>query len=298
MKTRILGKTNIELSVIGLGTWAVGEEGAKNRIDPDDDRNFIDTILKAVDTGINWVDTAPSYGFGCAENIVGKAMKILKKKPFISTKCGLVWEGERIYSSLSANSIRSEIEASLGRLGIDAIDLYQIHKPAPEKDIEDAWGTLAKLVREGKVRYAGVSNFSIEQLERLSAIRPVDFVQLHYSMLLPDIEEGLLAYCAQKEIGVVTHSPMERGLLAGKIKRGSNFALVERLRPIAGRNDMSMSQLAIAWILRRPEIASVIAGARLAYQIEETALSADFVLPEESLDEISRLLENKTCGPT
>ena len=309
----MLGSTKLELSVIGLGTWAIGEEGYRKRINTGKDKGSIDTILSAMEMGVNWIDTAPSYGFGYSESVVGKAIKMSRKRPIISTKCGLAWKKNKICGCLNKKSIRSEIDGSLRRLGVGVIDLYQIHKPLPEKKIEQAWATIAGFVSEGKIRYAGVSNFSIEQLERIMTIRPVDFIQVHYSMLFQDIEKGLLAYCAKNRVGVVTYSPIERGLLSGKfswqdIKKlpkhdhrcrnplfadKNNFELVERLRPIALRNKMSMAQLAIAWILRHPKITSVIVGARFPRQIKETAVAADLTLSENDLTRIDMLLKNK-----
>jgi aryl-alcohol dehydrogenase-like predicted oxidoreductase len=233
----------------------------------------------------------------------------------IATKCGLVWdEGSTTpYGRLKAESVRREAEASLRRLEVEVIDLYQIHWPNPDEDIEEAWGVIADLIREGKVRYGGVSNFSVEQLKRVQAIHPVASLQPPYSMLRRGIEEELLAYCAANDIGVIAYSPMQAGLLTGKFTRervanlpdedwrkrdphfrelelSANLALVEKLRPIAERNGRTVAQLAIAWVLRRSEVTAAIVGARRPSQIEETALAADWVLSAEDIAEIDTLL--------
>jgi aryl-alcohol dehydrogenase-like predicted oxidoreductase len=311
MITRVLGKTKLELSVIGLGTGRWTDRIVEKVLIRQNEEALIATILEAMEMGINWIDTAPSYNLGCSESIIGKAIKVLKKKPIISTKCGRLLNKGRIYNCLSEKSVRSEIESSLERLGIDAIDLYQIHNPLPDGDIEQAWSVIAKLVKERKIRYAGVSNFSLEQLKRVQAIYPVDFIEARYSMLFRNIEKDVLGYCADNKIGVMAYSPIEKGLLVGKFKweepkelsehdhRKSNplfadkgnFELIERLCPIAARNKMSMSQLAIAWVLRRSEIASTIVGARFRSQIRETAAAADSAIRKEDLAEIDILLK-------
>ncbi|MCD6248325.1 MAG: aldo/keto reductase [Hadesarchaea archaeon] len=315
MKKRKLGWTDLELTTIGLGTWAIGGGGWEWGWGPQDDEESIATIRRALELGVNWIDTAPIYGFGRSERIVSKAIAGLREKPIIATKCGLIWdERKKVSNCLKGDSIRAEVERSLERLGVDVIDLYQIHQPIPDEDIEEAWGTLAELVREGKIRYAGVSNFNVEQLERIKSIHPIASVQPPYNMLIREIEEELLEFCAEKKIGVITYSPMERGLLTGKFTKDRvknlpeddhrrkdpmfqepelsvHLKLVERLRPIAERNGRTLAQLAIAWVLRRPEVTAAIVGARHPYQIEETIVAGDWELSEEDIVAIDEMLE-------
>lgn len=314
MKTRKLGWTDFDLTTIGLGTWAMGGGGWQFGWGPQDDKQSQFAVRRALELGINWIDTAPVYGLGHAEEVVGKAITGLPEKPIIATKCGLVWdENGNITNSLKRESIRAECEASLRRLDVETIDLYQIHWPVPQEDIEEGWGTMAKLVTEGKIRYAGVSNFNLEQLGRIQPIHPVASLQPPYSMLRRDIEGELLRYCSENNIGVIAYSPMQKGLLTGKISRermaslpeddhrrrdplfqepalSANLELVEKLRSITERNEISLAQLAIAWTLRRPEVTSAIVGARNHSQIEETFMAGDWKLSSEDVAEIESLL--------
>jgi aryl-alcohol dehydrogenase-like predicted oxidoreductase len=314
MQTRKLGFSDLNLTTVGLGTWAIGGPWRWGW-GPQDDTESIAAIQRALDLGINWIDTAPAYGLGHSEKIVGKAIAGRRDEVIIATKCGIRWnESTGVpYNSLAAKSVRYEAENSLRRLGVDVIDLYQIHWPNPDAEIEEAWETIAELVREGKVRYGGVSNFSVSQLERVQPIHPVASLQPPYSMLRRDVEGELLPFCAANDIGVVVYSPMQAGLLTGKFtkarldglpdgdwRRGNTFftepqlsanlELVEKLRPIAGRNGRPLAQLAIAWVLRRPELTSAIVGARRASQIKETAPAGDWTLPAEDAAEINALL--------
>jgi len=317
MQTRRLGQTDLNLSTIGLGTWAIGGGGYEWGWGPQDDKESIATIQHALELGINWIDTAPIYGLGRSEEVVGKAIKGLKDQPIIATKCGFVWdEDRRISNCLNKESIRSEVEASLRRLNIDVIDLYQIHRPIPDEEIEEGWGALSGLIREGKVRYAGVSNFSVEQLNRMQPIHPVASLQPPYSMLERGIEEELLDYCSVNNIGIVAYSPMQKGLLTGRFGRervqnlphddhrrrdprfwepelSANLELVEGLRSIAQRSGRTVAQLAIAWVLRRPEVTAAIVGARHPSQIEETVVAGDWVLPKEDIAAIQMLLDKR-----
>ena len=322
MQTRKLGYSDLHLTTVGLGTWAIGGGGWAYGWGPQDDAESIAAIRCALDLGINWIDTAAVYGLGHSEEIIGQAIAGRRDEVIIATKCGLVWGRGTVapqagsttpYGRLKAESVRREVEASLRRLNVEVIDLYQIHWPNPDQDIEEAWGVIADLIREGKVRYGGVCNFSVEQLKRVQAIHPVASLQPPYSMLRRGIEEDLLAYCAANDIGVIAYSPMQAGLLTGKFtkeraanlpdedwrKRNSyfqepelsaNLVLVERLRPIAKRNGRTVAQLAIAWVLRRPEVTSAIVGARRPSQIEETAPAGDWVLSAEDVAEIDALL--------
>jgi len=313
MQTKKLGYTDLELTTVGLGTWAIGGPWQCGW-GPQDDGQAVAAILKAIDLGINWIDTAPIYGCGHSEELVARALKQTSEKPLIATKCGLLWNDrkEKI-NCLKKDSIRRECEDSLKRLGIDVIDLYQIHHPTPGEDIAGAWEEMAKLKRQGKVRYLGVSNFSLEQIRRCQQICPVASLQPMYSMLHREIEDKLLGYCEKNNIGIVAYSTMQRGLLTGKFspERLANLArddyrlqnvefqpprfalileLVEQLKKIAEKNSRPLPQLAISWTLRRSEITAAIVGARNPDQIAETAGAADLQLPREDVDEIEKLL--------
>lgn len=319
MEKRKLGYSDLYLTPIGLGTWAIGGGNNPYGWGPQDDADSIATIHRALDLGINWIDTAAGYGHGHSEEIVGKAIAGRRDEVIIATKCGILWkeDGSDIYGHLKADSIRREVEDSLRRLNVDVIDLYQIHWPWPDEDIEEGWSTIADLIREGKVRYGGVSNFSVEQLKRIQPIHPVASLQPPYSMLAREIEEELLPYCAANNIGVIVYSPMQSGLLTGKMTKervasfpdddwrktrspyfqepqlSINLEFVEGLRPIAARNGRPLSQLAIAWVLRRPEVTGAIVGARRPSQIEETVGAATWKLSEEDIAEIDALLAKR-----
>ena len=316
MLTRQLGNTGLKLSTVGLGTWAIGgpwEFGWG----PQDDSQAIAAILGALDEGINWIDTAPIYGFGHSEELVAKALKETSEKPFIATKCGLLWneKGEKT-SCLKYQSIIDECHASLKRLGIETIDLYQIHWPLPEEDLEQACQAMAELKKQGKIRYIGVSNFSVEQIKIAQSVTEVNSLQPPYSMLHREVEKELLPYCTENNIGVIAYSPMQRGLLTGKFsperlaalpdddhrKRNRDFQepgfsatleLVEQLKPIAERNGKTLAQLAISWVLRRPEVTAAIVGARRPDQIKETALAGDWNPSKQDIDEIEKLLKKR-----
>jgi len=311
-----LGNADIQLSCIGLGTWAIGgayQDGWGDQ----DDNDSIATIRRAIDLGINWLDTAPVYGLGHSEEVVGQALGGLRNKVYISSKCGMCWDANRnVLFRLKKESVRAEVEDSLRRLNTDIIDLYQIHKPNPEMDIEEAWDTLAELSKEGKIRYAGVSSFSLEQLKRVHAIHPVSFFQPEYSMLEPAIENnGILDFCCLNNIGVITFSSMGRGFLTGKFTREKfeslpaddfrrttdiffkepnfslNLKLVDSIRPFAERNNKTVAQLAIAWVNRRPEVTSAIVGARTPSQIEQTAPAGDWVLTNEEITALDSIVK-------
>ncbi len=321
METRKLGYTDLQLTRIGLGTWAIGGGGWDYGWGPQDDARSLATIDRALELGINWIDTAAVYGLGHSEEIVGQAVAGRRHDVIIATKCGLVWdEGSTSpYGRLTAQSVRQEAEDSLRRLDIDVIDLYQIHWPDPEEQIEEAWTAIAELIQEGKVRYGGVSNFSVAQLDRIRPIHPVASVQPPYNMLAREIEEDLLAYCAENDIGVITYSPMMSGLLTGKYDRDSiealadddwrkestqftepeltaNLKLIEGLQPIAQRSGKTVAQLAIAWVLRRPEVTGAIVGARRPDQIEETVRAGEWQLSEEDLAEVESLLKERDAA--
>ena len=316
MHYRKLGHDGPLLSVIGLGTWAIGGGDWKFGWGPQDDALSIRTIHEALDLGVNWLDTAPVYGLGHCEDIVGRALKELKgRRPIISTKCERCWDEERqIIPRLKRASIRREIEDSLRRLGVDVIDMYQIHWPQPDEDIEEGWAAIAELVQEGKVRWAGVSNFNVAQLKRLQPIHPVAFLQPPYSMLNRGIEAELIPYCEAHDIGLIPYSPMQKGLLSGKVtqawvdalpatdhRRGDpqfnepllsrNIALNGGLRTLAARLGTTPAELAIAWVLRQPRVTSAIVGARKPGQIAETVGGGRLTIPADALQEIEGLLK-------
>ncbi len=312
MKFRQLGKSNLQLSVIGFGSWAIGGGDWKFGWGDQDEREAIDAMIAAVDAGINWIDTAAVYGGGKSEELVGKALQELgpARRPIVATKCGRVMrDPETIDKVLKRESVIAECEASLQRLGIDCIDLYQMHWPEPDEDIEEGWQTLVELKQQGKVREIGVSNHSVEQLKRLEAIHPVCSLQPPYSLIVPDAEQRLLPYCGEHQIGVVCYSPMYKGLLTGKFTREraaalqssdhrsrdprfqppqleQNLRLVDELRAIAEPQGHTVAELAIAWTLRRPEVTSAIVGGRRPAQVQEIIAAADWELSDEDLQAI------------
>jgi aryl-alcohol dehydrogenase-like predicted oxidoreductase len=309
VRFRRLGRRGPEISVIGVGAWAAGglEWGRQ------DEKDSIDAIKCAVAQGVNWVDTAPTYGLGFSEELVGRAIAQLppSERPMVFTKCSRVWDvGGAVRSELSPASLRRECEASLTRLGVDVIDLYQIHQPAPEADLEQGWETLIRLRDEGKVRHIGVSNFSVAQLERLRRIEPVESLQPAYSLIDRRIEGMIVPYCRRHEIGVIVWSPLMRGLLAGHLSRDAiatlppndtrrdesefreprlsrNLALVQRLRRVARRHGRTPAQMAIAWTLRDPVVTGAIVGMRSAEQAESIAAAATIELDDDDLDELA-----------
>ena len=315
MQTRKLGLSDLYLTTIGLGTWAMGGGDWKFGWGPQDDTNSLNAIHAALDQGINWIDTAAIYGHGHAEEVVGKAIKGIRNEVIIATKCGRIWEGDsrEIGKSLRANSIRREVEASLKRLAIEVIDLYQIHWPEPDEEIEEGWGTVAELVKEGKIKYGGVSNFSLEQLKRAQAIHPITSLQPPYSMLRREIEEEIMTYCGTNQIGIIAYSPMQAGLLTGKFTKeraaglpesdwrsrhpfymepqlSINLRTIDQLRKIANEKKISLSQLSLAWVLRNKEVTSAIVGARSPQQIEETAKAGDMSMTKTEVEAIEEVL--------
>lgn len=315
MKTRTLGYTGEQLTAIGLGTWAHGGGDWAFGWGVQDDAESVRAIRAALDAGVNWVDTAAVYGLGHAEEVLGRALKEMPEKPFVATKCSLVWdENGKTGSCLRAEGVRAECDASLKRLGLDVIDLYQIHWPKPDEDIEEGWGAVAELIREGKVRYGGVSNFSVAHMKRAQAIHPIASLQPPYSMLERDVEEEVLPWCAENKVGVIVYSPLQKGLLTGKVDRAYVEAMddadhrkkldpmfkepaltkilekVERLKPLAEGLGITRTQLAVAWVLRRPEITAAIVGARRPDQVEGVAPAAEVTLPDGVLADIESIL--------
>jgi aryl-alcohol dehydrogenase-like predicted oxidoreductase len=305
------------LTTIGLGTWAIGGGDWKFGWGAQDEQEAIDAIVCAVDMGINWIDTAAVYGGGQSERLVGRALKVLgpARRPIVATKCGRVMrDPETIDKVLKRESVIAECEASLQRLDVDCIDLYQLHWPEPDEDIEEGWSTLVDLKKQGKVRAIGVSNHSVSQMKRLQAIHPIASLQPPYSMIVPKVEEDILPYCREQNIGVVCYSPMYKGLLTGKFDadraaklsasdhrtRDPRFqqpeldihlTLVDKLRSIAAIKDCSVAELAVAWTLRRPEVTSAIVGARRPSQVKETVGAANIRLSSEDQGRIDRILQ-------
>jgi aryl-alcohol dehydrogenase-like predicted oxidoreductase len=320
MLKRKLGFTDLHLTTLGFGAWAVGGGKWEWGWGPQEDQDSISAIHKALDLGINWIDTAAAYGLGHSEEVVGRALKGRRDQVILATKCSLVWEDPstgKISDRLKAWSVRQEAENSLRRLGTDVIDLYQIHWPRPDADIEEGWAEIARLVEEGKVRYAGVSNFSVSQIRRVQAIHPVASLQPPYSMLDREVETDLLGYCAQNEIGVIAYSPMASGLLTGKYtpekiaqlppedwrasrsdhfqepELSANLTLVAGLQALAERRGHRVGELAVAWVLRRPEVTAAIVGARNAAQITQLIPAGDWILSADDLHEIDLLLAER-----
>ena len=314
MHTRLLGNSDLHITPLGIGAWAMGGGGWAFAWGSQDDQDSTAAIHAALDAGINWIDTAAIYGLGHSEEVVGRALAGRANRPYVFTKCERVWDQDRkIGKSLKADSIRREVEASLRRLNIDVIDLYQIHWPEPEEDVEEGWSTLAALKAEGKVRWIGVSNFNAAQMRRAQAIAPVTSLQPPYSMLSPEIEESILPHAAAHNIGVIVYSPMKSGMLSGKMTRERiaampeddfrrrtapfnepkltrNLELVELLRSIGQRHGRTPGEVAIAWTLRNPTVTAAIVGMRSAAQVEGVIGAAEFHLSGEEIGEIERFL--------
>lgn len=316
MKTRRLGHTDLDITLLGFGAWAIGGSGWAFGWGSQDDRESIAAIREAIDLGINWIDTAAIYGLGHSEEVVAAALEGVQNRPYVFTKCERVWnERGEIGKSLKADSIRRECEASLKRLRVDVIDLYQIHWPEPAEDVEEGWETLNRLKTEGKVRWIGVSNFDAAQLARSSTIAPVASLQPPYSMLRRDIEESILPYCLTHGIGTIVYSPMQSGLLTGSWSQERmaalpaddwrkeknrhfqpplferNLQLVEVLRTIAARHGATPGQVAIAWTLRHPAVTAAIVGARKPGQLRDLLPAATLTLTATDLAAIDDFLK-------
>ena len=317
METRKLGNSDLYITPVGFGAWAIGGSGWEFAWGPQNDADSIAAIHRALDLGVNWIDTAAVYGTGHSEEVVAHALATWPgPRPYVFTKCGLRWdERGQVYKVLKPDSIRRECEDSLRRLGVEVIDLYQIHWPTGSvTETDEGWATLARLQREGKVRRIGVSNFDVEQLQRTQAIAPITSLQPPYSLIRRDTEAEILPFCQREGIGVIVYSPMASGLLTGAMTReraahlakddwrrsdpefnepklSRNLALVERLRAVGARHGRSPGEVAIAWTLRYPAVTGAIVGARSAKQVEGVTGAGDFRLSEEEIAAIERGLD-------
>ena len=315
-QTRQLGNSDLHITSVGFGAWAIGGGNWEFAWGAQDDNESVATIERALDLGINWIDTAAVYGLGHSEEIVARALKNVSSKPYVFTKCSMRWNEDRsIYRSLKADSLRQELENSLTRLGVEVIDLYQIHWPNPDEEIEEGWETLAKFQQEGKVRYLGVSNFSVEQLKRAMKIAPVTSLQPPYSLLNRNIEAEVLPFAQQNHIGVINYSPMASGLLTGKMTRerisnmpaddwrrkavqfnepklSRNLKLVELLGEIGKGHDVTSGVVAVAWTLHHSAVTAAIVGARRPDQVDETIKAASFRLTDAEYRRITSFLES------
>jgi aryl-alcohol dehydrogenase-like predicted oxidoreductase len=310
METKQLGNSDLSLTPLGIGAWAMGGNGWAFGWGAQDDSDSIAAIREALDRGLNWIDTAAVYGLGHSEEVVAKALEGVTKKPYVFTKCERIWNEKReILKSLKRDSILREVDDSLRRLKVDVIDLYQVHWPEPDEDIEEGWSTLAELKEKGKVRYIGVSNFSIPQMQRAGKIAPITSLQPPYSLVSPEVGWEILPYCAAHNIGVIVYAPMKSGLLTGAMTRerfaslpeddfrkralsfqephfSKNLALVDLLRNIGNRHGRTPGEVAIAWTLANPAVTAAIVGMRNAPQVDGVIGAADFRLSTAEIEEL------------
>ncbi len=313
MQTRKLGNSDLNITPVGFGAWAIGGAGYDFGWGPQEDAESIAAIHRALELGVNWIDTAAVYGIGHSEEVVARALKEWKgARPYVFTKCAMRWDAKGKVSKVhSADSIRQECEDSLRRLHVDAIDLYQIHWPPEDNgpSLEQSWQAMAELQQQGKVRWIGVSNYDVSQIKRLERIAPVTSDQPPYSMLRRKIEAGILPHCEQQNIGVVVYSPMLSGMLTGAMTReraenlpaddwrrnnpefrepklSRNLELVERLRAIGNRYGRTPGEVAIAWTLRHPAVTGAIVGARNAKQADGVMRAGELKLAPQDLAEI------------
>lgn len=322
MELRRLGNSDMQISPVGLGAWAMGGDGVFGW-GPQDDAESVAAIHRSVERGINWIDTAPIYGMGHSEKVVAQALKGMGsgQRPLVFTKCSIVWDGEKnVGHSLKEDSIRKEVEDSLRRLDVDVLDLCQVHRPswpsgAPDPDLEEGWTALADLQAQGKIRYIGVSNFDATQMQRAQNIAPITSLQPPYSMLMRQIEDEILPFCAENTIGVLPYSTMQNGLLTGRWTKERVEALpptdwrvqmkspafqeplfsrvlelVETLREIGDRHGRSPAEVAVAWTLHHPAVTGAIVGARSADQVDGFVGAMDFRLSGEEIERIAREL--------
>jgi aryl-alcohol dehydrogenase-like predicted oxidoreductase len=310
MKTRQLGNSDLSLTPLGIGAWAMGGNGWAFGWGAQDDADSIAAIREALDRGLNWIDTAAVYGLGHSEEVVAKALEGVGKKPYVFTKCERIWNANReILKSLKRDSIFKEVEDSLRRLKVDVIDLYQIHWPEPDEDIEEGWTAVADLKAQGKVRHIGVSNFSVAQMKRAQKIAPIASLQPPYSLVSPEVGDEILPFCLEQNIGVIVYAPMKSGLLTGAMTRervaslpdddfrkralnfqephlSKNLALVDVLRKIGNQHGRTPGEVAIAWTLNNPAVTAAIVGMRNAAQVDGVIGAAEFRLTADETAEL------------
>lgn len=312
LPTTKFGKTGMEITKIGFGSWAIGGGGWRGGWGSQDDQEAIGSIRRGVEVGMNWIDTAAVYGMGHSEELVAEALKDIPEadRPYVFTKSSLKWDEDRnVINNLDKDSVKQECEDSLRRLQVDAIDLYQIHWPNPEPDIEEGWEAMKELKDEGKVRHIGVSNFNVEQMERIRAIAPVETLQPPYNMLARGVEGEILPYCEENDIGVIVYSPMRSGLLTGKMtkervenmpdddwrrnsddfnepKLSANLKLVDLLTEVGSSHDAAPGEVAIAWTLRRSGVTAAIVGGRRPDQVDGVIGGAELTLSDDDVKRI------------
>jgi aryl-alcohol dehydrogenase-like predicted oxidoreductase len=317
MNTKQLGNSDLFITPVGFGSWAIGGAGWQFGWGRQSDDDSVAAIHRALELGVNWIDTAAAYGLGHSEEVVSRALSDWPgKRPLVFTKCGLRWDAKgQVSRVLNAASIRKECEDSLRRLNVEAIDLYQIHWPVDDAhELEEGWGTMANLKREGKVRWIGVSNFNVSQLKQAQAIASVATLQPPYSLVHPEVEAEMLPYCEGQGIGVIVYSPMASGLLSGAMTREriaaladddwrkqhpdfkeprltSHLALVERLREVGRRRNCSPGAVAVAWTLRNPAVTGAIVGARKPKQVADIVAAAELQLTESDVGDIEAAAE-------
>jgi len=310
MKTATFGRTGLEISRVGFGAWAVGGGNWDWGWGTQDDDDSVAAIHRALELGVNWIDTAAQYGLGHSEEVVARALDGVEPRPLVFTKGGQPEGPNRsTIQTLKRDSLRRECEGSLRRLRADAIDLYQIHWPIPDEEVEEGWSTLAELKEEGLVRHIGASNFSVAQLERAEAIAPVEALQPPYSLLDRDVEPDVLSWCEEHDVGVIVYSPMASGMLTGRMTRerierlpdddwrsksdtfrepqlSRNLELVERLERVADRHGVEPGAVAVAWTLLNPAVDGAITGFRRPDQVDPIVVAADLELDRRDLDEL------------
>ena len=311
-----LGNSDLLLTSIGFGAWAIGGGDWQFAWGNQEDNDSIEAIHRALDAGVNWIDTAAVYGLGHSEEVVAKALKSSSYKPYVFTKSGMVWDEKRQITN-SLKHIRREVEDSLRRLQVDVIDLYQIHWPKPDGEVEEGWTAMAELQEQGKVRYIGASNFNVDQMKRALKIAPITSLQPPYSMINRTAEPEILPFCREHSIGVINYSPMHSGLLTGAMTRervaafpendfrrnaknyqepqlSRNLAIAELLKQIGARHNVSAGVVAVAWTLHNPAITAAIVGGRSAKQVEGTLPAATFRLTEPEYNEIQQFLSQQS----
>ena len=319
MEMKPLGTSDLHITPVGLGAWAIGGDG-RFGWGPQDDGESVAAIHRSVDRGINWIDTAPIYGMGHSETVVARALKELgsSRRPLVFTKCSIIWDAEKnVGHSLKKDSIQREVEDSLRRLNVDVLDLCQIHRPSmppghPDSDLEEGWTTLAGLVSEGKIRYIGVSNFDVTQMERVQAIAPITSLQPPYSMLMRQIEDEILPFCLDKGIGVLPYSTMQCGILTGRWTKerlaslpatdwrvqmespafkeplfSQILGIVETLQEIGDAHGLSSAEVAVAWALNHPAVTGAIVGGRSAEQVDGFIGAMNFRLSDDEMARIA-----------